>query len=75
MGKLPDWGTAVGAIFNKLTEWIPSKRESKQNTIDRLVRENEQLQSKATVSIDDLMLIGRNADRIKQLRSEIQRID
>lgn len=75
MVKLPDWGTAVGAIANKVTEWIPSKKESKQNTIDKLVRENAKLQQESPLSASSASRIQSNADRIKQLRSEVQRID
>lgn len=72
--KLPDWGTLGGAVGKLIADWVPSKKESKQNTIDRLLRENAELQKKPTLAAKDLDRIRANAERIKQLRAEISRI-
>lgn len=70
MAKL-SWGTAIGKIFS----WIPSKKESKENELERLQRETTQLQGKADFSDSDAVILKRNINRIKQLRSEIKNIE
>ena len=63
-----------GNVFGKIFDWLPGKRESKQNQIDRLLRENEQMQKKPHLSFRDVEHYQFNVDRIKQLRKEIERI-
>ena len=64
----------IGAIVSKVTQWIPSKKESKQNEITRLLNENAKLAQQNPISASAANRIGTNADRIKQLRLEVDRI-
>ena len=63
-----------GNVFGKIFDFLPGRRESKQNQIDRLLRENEQIQKKPHLSVRDAEHYSINTDRIKQLRKEIERI-
>ncbi|HEY9874594.1 MAG TPA: hypothetical protein V6D12_14235 [Candidatus Obscuribacterales bacterium] len=65
------WGT----FFGKVAEWMPGRREAKQNEIDRLLRENEQLQKQHPLSSRTVDRIMRNADRINQLRRALEKIN
>lgn len=73
--KLPDWGTAVGAVVNKVTQWIPSPKQAKLNAIDKLENENVRIQQKVAPTDDDLRKYAANADRVKLLRKELERLD
>lgn len=43
---LPDWGTAIGAIVNKVTQFIPGRIEKIKNERERLLNERKILTSK-----------------------------
>lgn len=64
---MPGWGNFFGAIGNL----IPSRKEMKLNEIEKLIKENERLANEKDF---DFMRFNRNADRIKQLRQEADRI-
>lgn len=68
---LPGWGTVAG----KLASWFPNPKQHKLNQIDKLVRENVELQKRNPFTPSDSARYGLNADRIKQLRTEVARID
>ncbi|RTL04636.1 hypothetical protein EKK58_10015 [Candidatus Dependentiae bacterium] len=69
-------GQAIGGVIAKVVQWIPSKKEAKQNELNKLIRENEAIQRKpGELSLIDSGIYTRNADRIKQLRQEIGTID
>lgn len=70
MSKL-GWGSVLGKIFS----WFQSRKESKENELERLLRETEQLQGKSNFEDSDARILRRNIDRIKQLRSEISKIE
>ena len=63
-----------GQVFGKIAEWLPGRRESKQNEIAKLRNENAKLAKEYPLSVQSANRIERNADRIKQLRAEIDRI-
>lgn len=63
-----------GNVFGKVAEWFPGRKEAKQNQIEKLVRENVELQKKTPFTATDSSRYALNADRIKQLREEIARI-
>lgn len=67
---LPGWGTVAG----KIAEWFPGKKESKENNIAKLLRENAQLQRESPLTVATAARIESNAARIKQLREELSRI-
>lgn len=73
--ELPGIGTAIGAIVNKVTQWIPNPKQSKLNKIDKLTRENEQLQRQFPLSTTNANRMQSNADSIKLLRKEFERLD
>lgn len=73
--ELPNIGTAIGAIVNKVTQWIPSPKQAKLNQIDKLSRENAELQTHNPFTVLDSARYTTNADRIKQLREEVSRLD
>ena len=64
------WGQFFGAIGNLL----PSRRESKQNQIERLIDENSKLSQEEPLSARTADRIGNNLVTIKRLRSEISNI-
>lgn len=64
----------IGAIFKKATEWIPSKKESHLNKIDKLTRENAELQKQVPLSATAIDRIMLNTATIKRLREEADRI-
>lgn len=64
-----------GSVFGKLFDWVPGRKESKLTKIDKLLRENAQLQKETPLSAKTAERIIRNADTIKRLRSEIARIN
>ena len=67
---MPGWGTVFGKIF----DFLPSRKETKLNQIERLLRENEQIQKKPHLTVRDADHYQLNIDRIKQLRKELERI-
>lgn len=44
--EMPGWGTAFGAVFNKLTQFIKGPIESAKNEKERLLNERSILMSK-----------------------------
>lgn len=64
----------IGAIVSKATQWIPSKKESYQNQIERLTDENAKLAQEEPLSAKTADRITTNLSRIKQLRSQADRI-
>lgn len=36
----------IGAVLGKVTQWVPSRRESLNNTIDKLKKEMKDVQNK-----------------------------
>lgn len=64
----------IGAVFSKITQWVPSKRESYQNQIERLLDENADLAKEYPLSSRAAGRIMANVDRIKQLRSKADKI-
>lgn len=65
------WGDVLSKIFN----WIPGRKESKANELERLLNENAEIQQKHPLSFSDVDRLGRNLDRIKLLRSQISKIE
>lgn len=70
MAKL-GWMSVIAKIFS----WVPSKKESKENELERLLRETSQLQGKTDFTDSDAVILKRNINRIKQLRAEIKNIE
>lgn len=64
----------LGAIAKKATEWIPSKRESNQNKIEKLIDENARLANEEPLSAQTASRISNNLQLIKRLRSQTDRI-
>jgi len=67
-----------GQFFGKLGDLLPGRKESIQNEIDKLLRENDGYQEKYRGKALPAVIAGKygvNADRIKQLRQRLQRIE
>lgn len=64
----------IGEVLKKLMNWVPSKKESKINELTKLLKENDEIQRHHPLSAIDAGRYARNADRIKQLRGEIDAI-
>lgn len=64
----------IGAVAKKLMDYIPGRKESKENQIERLLDENSKLAHKEPLSYRSADRIERNLDTIKRLRSEISKI-
>ncbi len=73
--QLPDWGTAIGAVVNKVTQWIPSPKQSKEDQIERLINENAKLAQEEPLSARTANRIGTNLSTIKLLRSQVSHIE
>lgn len=67
---MPGLGDVVGKVF----DWLPGRKEAKENSIAKLLRENAELQKQHPLSSTNAGRIADNADRIKRLREEISRI-
>lgn len=65
----------IGAVIKKVTEWVPSKKESNQNKIERLIDENAKLSQEEPLSVRTASRISDNLSRIKLLRSQTDRIN
>lgn len=63
----------IGTLIGKLSDWLPGKRESYQNQIERLIDENAKLAKEYPLSAKTADRIANNLDRIKQLRSKADR--
>ncbi len=63
-----------GNVFGKIAEWFPGRKEAMQNEIDKLGRENAELQKHDPFTVNDSARYAVNADRIKQLREKVSRI-
>lgn len=68
---LPGWGTLVGRI----AQWIPSKKESTLNQIDKLKDENATLAQEVPLSTKSAERIAINVGRIAGLRKSLERLD
>ena len=68
---LPDWGTAVGAIANKITQFIKGPIEGAKNEIERLTNERNLLTSK-DFSASGSRRVTAIDERIKLLESIIK---
>lgn len=64
------WGSALGKIF----DWIPGRKESKENQIQRLLNESSKLAKEIPLSATSAQRISDNASTIKRLRQELSRI-
>lgn len=64
----PGWGSAFGKLF----DWVPGRKESKEKKIERLKNENVKIQNTKPF---DAVTFDRNAATIKQLRSDLEKID
>lgn len=64
----------IGAVVGKIANWIPGRRESYQNEIERLKNENAKLASEVPLSSRSAGKLTANLDRIKQLRSKADRV-
>ena len=58
------WGSAVGRIF----DWLPGRRESYRNKIDKIKREMDAIQSKNDFSNAD-------ADKYIKLAGKLQNLE
>ena len=63
-----------GSVFGKVFSWFPSSKQAKLNEIDKLLRENENFQ-KGSLNTSDSAKYIFNANRIRRLRQELQRIE
>lgn len=64
----------IGAFVKKVVEYIPGRKESKENQIERLTNENVNLAKESPLSAKSADRIHRNLDTIDRLQSEISRI-
>lgn len=60
----------IGAVIGKIANWVPNKRESYLNEIERLENDNAKLSREIPLSSTSSDRILRNLDRIKLLRSQ-----
>jgi len=61
-------------VFGKVFQWIPGRKEWKQNKITALEAENAKIQQNHPLSARDANKYASNVDTIKRLRSQIERI-
>jgi len=64
-----------GNFFGKLGDLLPGRKESILNEIDKLQRKNDEYQKEHPMSLITAGKYTVNADRIKQLRTRLARIE
>ncbi len=64
----------IGSAIGKVLDWLPGRRESKENKIEKLINENARLAQEEPLSARTANRISVNINTIKQLRSEVSRI-
>ena len=61
----------IGAVLEKITDWIPGRGEAYKNELAKLIKENDAIQRKHPLSAIDASRYATNTERIKLLREKI----
>lgn len=64
----------IGTLIGKVADWLPGRKESKENRIAKLQKENDELQKEKPLSVKSALRMDSNTALIKRLRDEIARI-
>ena len=60
------WGSTIGKIF----DWIPGRKESRRNKIEKIKREIYEIQNKHNFSVNDSRKLESLASKLREYESE-----